>query len=103
MTMRPGLIIFDCDGVLIDSEVISARTLIIDLARYGVVVDRPYVARHFLGRSFPMVRAHISEHLSVQLPDHFEGEYRARLFAAFEEELRVMAGVVDVLAALKVP
>lgn len=103
MSMRPGLIIFDCDGVLIDSEVISACTLIIDLARHGVMVDRPYVARHFLGRSFPMVRAHIDERLGVRLPDGFEDEYRARLFAAFEEELHAMAGVVEMLAALRVP
>ena len=101
--MQPALIIFDCDGVLIDSEVISARALIIDLARHGVVVDRPFVARHFLGRSFPMVRAHIREHLEVQLPDGFEDEYRARLFAGFEAELAAMAGAAEVLAALKVP
>ncbi len=50
-----------------------------------------------------MVRAHISEHLRVQLPDHFEDEYRARLFAAFEEELNVMVGAVETLAALTVP
>lgn len=101
--MQPALIIFDCDGVLIDSEVISARTLIIDLARHGVVVDRPYVARHFLGRSFPMVRAAIVERLGVDLPEGFEDEYRARLFAAFETELVAMAGAADMLAALKVP
>lgn len=101
--MQPALIIFDCDGVLIDSEVISARTLIIDLARHGVVVDRPFVARHFLGRSFPTVRAEIYDRLGVQLPDGFEDEYRARLFAAFEMELAAMTGASDMLEALKVP
>ncbi|HEY9213970.1 MAG TPA: HAD family hydrolase [Ancylobacter sp.] len=101
--MQPALIIFDCDGVLIDSEVISARTLIIDLTRHGVVVDRPFVARHFLGRSFPTVRAEIRDRLGVQLPDGFEEEYRARLFAAFEMELAAMAGAADMLEALKVP
>jgi len=101
--MQPAFIIFDCDGVLIDSEVISARTLIIDLARHGVVVDRPFVARHFLGRSFPTVRAYIHDHLGVRLPDGFEDEYRCRLFAAFEIELIAMAGVAEMLAALKVP
>lgn len=101
--MQPALIIFDCDGVLIDSEVISARTLIIDLARHGVVVDRPFVAKHFLGRSFPMVRAAIGERFRVHLPDHFEADYRARLFAAFEAELMAMAGAADMLARLAVP
>jgi len=103
MSMQPALIIFDCDGVLIDSEVISARALIVALAHHGLIVDRPHVARHFLGRSFPAVRADIRERLGVQLPDGFEDEYRSRLFAAFETELVAMAGAADMLAALKVP
>ena len=45
------LVIFDCDGVLIDSEVISARMLIAELAAYGVAITPDFVSRHFLGRS----------------------------------------------------
>ena len=47
------LVIFDCDGVLIDSEIISARMLVEELAKMGVAIDMAYVARHFLGRHCP--------------------------------------------------
>ena len=46
--MPVDLVIFDCDGVLIDSEIISARMLIAELANLGVQIDLDYVATHFL-------------------------------------------------------
>ena len=49
------LVIFDCDGVLIDSEIISARMLVAELARLGLEIDLTYVERNFLGRSYPVV------------------------------------------------
>ena len=97
------LVIFDCDGVLIDSEVISARMLIAELANHGVSVDMAYVARHFLGRSYPVVLSQIRTDFGVDLPDGFEADYRARLLAAFERELRIMPGVGHVLDALSMP
>lgn len=51
--MPTDLVIFDCDGVLIDSEIISARMLVTELAGLGVQIDLDYVAQHFLGRSYP--------------------------------------------------
>lgn len=97
------LIIFDCDGVLIDSELISARMLIAELRGYGVEMDMPFVSRHFLGRSYPVVLKEVRERWGVALPDRFETDYRARLLAAFEKGLEPMAGVVDVIASLRVP
>lgn len=97
------LVIFDCDGVLIDSEVISARMLIDELAGYGVHMDMAFVSRHFLGRSYPVVLREVRERWGVALPDRFEADYRARLLAAFERDLAVMPGVVQVVAALDRP
>jgi beta-phosphoglucomutase-like phosphatase (HAD superfamily) len=87
------LVIFDCDGVLIDSEVISARMLIAELAGHGVAIDMPYVARHFLGRSYPVVLQNVRDSFGIDLPYSFEVDYRARLLAAFEADLRVMPGI----------
>lgn len=100
---RIGLVIFDCDGVLIDSEIISANMLVAELARLGIAIDLPYVSRHFLGRSYPTVMRQIEAEFGVRLPDRFEQEYRARLLAAFERDLRVMPGVREVIANLGVP
>ena len=95
------LVIFDCDGVLIDSEIISARMLVTELAGLGLQIDLDYVARHFLGRSYPTVMATIRSEFGLDLPPAFEDQYRARLMAAFEDGLRIMPfvrGVIDTLA-----
>ena len=97
------LVIFDCDGVLIDSEIISARMLVAELARLGVVIDMDYVARNFLGRSYPTVMKVIRAEYGLELTPEFEEQYRARLLAAFETDLRVMPGVRPVLEALDLP
>lgn len=97
------LIIFDCDGVLIDSEIISARMLIAELATQGVAIDLDYVARHFLGRSYPTVLKQIRAEFGLDLPEDFEARYRERLLAAFEHDLQVMPGVAEVLDRLALP
>lgn len=97
------LVILDCDGVLIDSEVISARMLIRELAPLGVQIDMPYVAQHFLGRSYPTVMQTIREDFGLNLSPDFELQYRNRLLRAFEEELKIMPGVVEFLHELALP
>ncbi|MBI1171425.1 HAD-IA family hydrolase [bacterium] len=97
------LVIFDCDGVLIDSEIISARMLVEELAGMGVSIDLDYVGRHFLGRSYPTVMAQIRREFGLDLPPEFEDQYRSRLMAAFETGLRVMPGVTQVLHDLALP
>ena len=104
MTDTPiDLVIFDCDGVLIDSELISAQMLIAELATLGVQVNLDYVARHFLGRSYPTVMAQIRSDFALNLPPSFEDAYRARLLAAFERSLSVMPGVTEVLQDMALP
>jgi HAD superfamily hydrolase (TIGR01509 family) len=97
------LVIFDCDGVLIDSEVISANMLIAELKLYGVEMDLDFVSRHFLGRSYPVVLTEVREQFGVALPDHFEADYRRRLLAAFAQDLQVMPGAAEVIARLGRP
>ncbi len=96
------LVIFDCDGVLIDSEVISASVLIDEAAAVGIPLTRDYVRDHFLGRSFPTVAATIRAGFGKVLPDDFEARYRASLLERFETELRLTPGVLDVLKRLTV-
>jgi HAD superfamily hydrolase (TIGR01509 family) len=97
------LVIFDCDGVLIDSEIISARMLVSELSKFGVTIDLDYVAKHFLGRSYPTVMNQIRTEFGLDLPPAFEDQYRERLLAAFETDLRIMPFVQDVLEQLDLP
>ncbi len=97
------LVIFDFDGVLVDSEIISARMLVLELAKYGIGIDRGYVTKHFLGRSYPVVLAQIRREFDVDLPEGFEADYRARLVAAFRAGLAEMPGARAVVEALAVP
>ncbi|KAB2542441.1 hydrolase [Salipiger aestuarii] len=97
------LVILDFDGVVVDSEVISARMLVAELALYGVIIDLPYVARHFLGRSYPVVLRQIRSEFGVSLPEGFEADYRARLIDAFRRDLRLMPGLRTLLARLATP
>lgn len=97
------LVIFDFDGVIVDSEVISAQMLIAELKHYDVHVDGAYVARHFLGRSYPVVLQQIRDEFGVVLPEGFEADYRARLLAAFEEKLTAMPGIKAVLDGIRTP
>jgi len=98
-----SLVIFDCDGVLIDSEVISARVLVEEAARDGVALTPAYVRDHFLGRSFPTVAAIIRERFATALPADFEHRYRSRLLARFETDLRLTPGILELIARLRVP
>ena len=98
-----SLVIFDCDGVLIDSEIISAETLVSELARCGVSIDLDYVARFLLGRSFSNVPKRIADDFGIELPDRFESDYRERLLEAFSEHLRIMPGIEDVLKRIGTP
>ncbi|WP_305989735.1 HAD family phosphatase [Roseibium sp. MMSF_3544] len=100
MSSDIDLVIFDCDGVLIDSEVISARMLVSELAKRNVNITMDYVTHHFLGRSYPVVLQQIRDEFGVDLPPEFETQYRANLLSAFERDLRPVAGVRNVVEHL---
>jgi len=101
--VTPQLVIFDCDGVLIDSEAISARVLIASVSRLGIEIDFDTFCQRYVGRSFPTVAKDIFQMFDVALPDGFEADYRATLLTAFEAELIPTMGIVDVLDAMKLP
>ncbi|MGB3407787.1 MAG: HAD family hydrolase [Jannaschia sp.] len=97
------LVIFDCDGVLIDSEGLSGAVLIEALREVGVFIDFDDFCVRMVGRSFPTVAAEIREVHGTRLPEGFEATYRARLLTRFEADLRVTDGIEAVLDALNMP
>lgn len=97
-----SLVIFDCDGVLVDSEPLSLSVLSEALTNQGLPADIPYVTRHFLGRQLATVRAHASSR-QLHLSPEFEHDLNARLVQRFHDELRPVPYVADALAGLGIP
>jgi HAD superfamily hydrolase (TIGR01509 family) len=97
------LIVFDCDGVLVDSEVIACHCLGEMLARYGTPTGLDEIFARFLGRSFAAVESHYQRLHGRPLPDSFRDELRALQIARFARDLKVMPGVPALLATLGRP
>jgi HAD superfamily hydrolase (TIGR01509 family) len=100
--IEPDLIIFDCDGVLIDSEVLSCRCLSAVLAGYGIHLGVDQALELFLGRSTSAVLDHYQA-LGRSIPEQFSAELRAGVRAAFVAALCPIEGVSSVLEGLQIP
>lgn len=90
--MSFDLVIFDCDGVLVDSEVLSCRALVETLADHGVAASVDEVYAQFLGRSTASILAHYAGQ-GHALPANFPDVLRERIRAAFAAELRPIADI----------
>jgi HAD superfamily hydrolase (TIGR01509 family) len=94
------LVIFDCDGVLVDSEPISFAVLREMLADAGLTFSESWAYENFLGKSMASITAMIATEHSLMLDDDALGAMRKRLYARFEAELEPVHGVGDMLAGL---
>ncbi|MFJ5261730.1 HAD family hydrolase [Streptomyces sp. NPDC088387] len=98
--MRYDLVIFDNDGVLVDSEPISNRLLAAYLSELGHPTSYEESLRDYMGAAMHRVHDLIAERTGERLPGDFDDVFHGRVFAAFERELQPVAGVVDVLEKL---
>jgi HAD superfamily hydrolase (TIGR01509 family) len=100
---RFDLVIFDCDGVLVDSELITNRIFVQMLNEVGLPLSLEDMFEQFVGRSMPQCLALVTGLLGRPLPNNFEEDFRRRSAAALKSELKAVAGIETVLAALNVP
>ncbi|MFF9361466.1 HAD family hydrolase [Streptomyces griseoluteus] len=98
--MRYDLILFDNDGVLVDSEPISNRHLAAYLTELGHPTTYDESIRDYMGSAMHRVHDIVRERTGERLPVDFDDVFHARVFAAFKEELRPVAGVEGVLEKL---
>ncbi|MPY35820.1 HAD family hydrolase [Streptomyces adustus] len=98
--MRYDLIIFDNDGVLVDSEPISNRLLAAYLTELGHPTSYEDSIRDYMGSAMHRIHDLVQERTGRQLPPDFDDVFHARVFAAFERELKPVPGVADVLSKL---
>jgi len=94
---RNILLIFDCDGVLIDSEIISLAIDAEMLTKLGLPHTVQDVAKRFLGVSVETANKMIEQDLGHPIPEAFNTEYHSRLAAAFEKDLKIIPGVMEFL------
>jgi HAD superfamily hydrolase (TIGR01509 family) len=97
------LVIFDCDGVLVDSEVIACRTHARVLTRYGYPITSGQVFDRFLGRSARQAHAEVEAELGRALPDAYHAALQDELYRTFEAELEAIAGVHEALVEIALP
>lgn len=100
---RPELIIFDCDGVLIDSQIIQCQVDALELSRFGFAVTPEELAKKFIGRTTSDVIAHVEAVLGFSLPDDFESNRDRLVEAAYASGLRAMEGIARALEEIDLP
>ena len=96
MSSRPTLVIFDCDGVLVDSEVLANEVFRRRLKVLGIDLSLAEMFDKFVGRSMGDCMNLIGQMLGHAPPEDFLPQLDAETFAAFERELKAVPGI-DVL------
>ena len=97
------LIIFDCDGVLVDSEVISCRAHAEVLTRHGYPISSEQVFDRFLGRSTRQAHLEVEAELGRSLPDDFHAQLQDELFQSFAAKLEAVPHIDTALDAIGQP
>ena len=97
------LVIFDCDGVLVDSEVISCRAHAETLTRHGYPITPDQVFDRFLGRSMRKATLEIEAELGRPLPEDFQTQVYAEIFRLFAASLEATPHIDEALAAIMMP
>lgn len=94
--MKPTLVMFDCDGVLVDSEPITNRELAADLTAHGLPLTTEECISLFVGGTIKSVGQRATE-MGANLPDNWVERFYDRMCAALEREITAIDGVSDAI------
>lgn len=97
------LVIFDCDGVLVDSEPVANRIFAEALAELGLVTSYEEVCEEFIGLTLTRCVEIVERRLGRAVPGDFVERLQRRTFDAFRRELRAVRGVADALTRIEAP
>jgi HAD superfamily hydrolase (TIGR01509 family) len=103
LNAKVDLVIFDCDGVLVDSEVISCRAHAATLTRHGYPITADQVLDRFLGVSDREARMTIEAELGRSLPADFEAQMKQAALQRYADELRLVPYIAEAIAAIDLP
>ena len=93
-------IIFDCDGTLVDSEPITVKVLINQVAQFGLEMQYDEAMSIFAGRDMSVVAEVIASRMGRPLPVDFVGQFRQRQATALRSELKPIAGAEQLLSQI---
>jgi HAD superfamily hydrolase (TIGR01509 family) len=93
-------IIFDCDGVLVDSEPLSMRADVMLLRTVGIELSEEEAHKRFVGKTFQAMLDEMTEEYGIAFPKDFSNRKDAMLEDMFRHELRMVDGVADMLRDL---
>jgi len=96
------LVIFDCDGVLVDSERLAVRIDVAVLTELGWPMTEAEVVERFMGRTDDDMASQIEAHLGRPLPANWEEPFQHLYREAFEAELAPVPGIVEALDGIPV-
>ena len=97
------LIIFDCDGTLVDSEFLCNLAMEQQLAELGFKVDAHELTLEYRGVNLTQIMSSLEGRFSTVFPADFETEYRIKVLALFDEHLKVNDGVIELIESLTLP
>ncbi len=103
MNLAIDLVIFDCDGVLVDSEVISCRAHAEILTRHGYPITPEQMLERFLGVSDREARQTIETEICRKLPDDFEAQMKQAALRCYADDLPTIPHVGAAIAAIGLP
>ncbi len=94
------LVIFDCDGVLVDSEALACVVHADVMTQYGYTISAEQVHDRFLGRSAREARLEVESELGRTFPDTYTAQLRATIDRVFGEQLTPVPHIAETLAKL---
>jgi HAD superfamily hydrolase (TIGR01509 family) len=97
---RFDLVIFDCDGVLVDSEILSIRLDVELLAQLGWPLSEEEIIERWVGRTDAAMRAEIEDHVGRDVGAEWAA-FSERYVKVFAEELEPVVGVADAIDAIQ--
>lgn len=96
-------LIFDCDGVLVDTESIMISSLLEMAASFGAKMELEEAVEQFSGRRMLEAISLLEANAGTSFPPDFEKVFRVKAYQRFREEVQAVPGIVELLSGLKLP